>query len=114
MYAIKTTEDLKDLARQHNNHFFNPSTMRFFNSRASKYVRMLNPDRGLFVTSEKYEDEPRKYTVRIFTINPYQDQYGATQLRIDIDSFGEFQQYDSSREAWRAIDAIAQNHAYIN
>lgn len=114
MYAIKSTEDLKELAQQSGNHFFDPKTMRFFNSRASKHVRMLNPDCGLFVTSEKYEDEPRKYTVRIFTINSYINQFGANRLRVDIDTFGEFQQYNTSREAWQAIDAIDRNHAYIN
>ena len=49
-------------------HFFSPDTMRFFKSRVLDEVYQ-GPGGFYFVTSEKRDDEPRHYTVRIY--NPF-------------------------------------------
>ena len=81
---------------QHNRakgfHFFDPSTMRFFNSRIHDQVYGGN----VFVTSEKGPDDVRRYTVRRMT------ETGR------INMVGDFQQY-ASRSGAHAAAAKATN-----
>ena len=71
--------------------------MRWFDSRISSRIY----GGRYFVTSERYNyDEPRLYTVRSFT---YSDG------RLEIDTVGEFQQYETARQAHNAAAKLAAN-----
>lgn len=72
-------------------HFFSKETMNYFRSRASA-VTFGN----YFVTSEKYMDEARLYTVR------YQNEDGT------IETVGEFQQYTTMKSALRVAEKLHQ------
>ncbi len=72
--------------------FFSPDTMRFFNSRVCRKIIG-----NYFVTSERYNlKSPRRYTIRRINEDGH------------VDTIGEFQQFASSREAYRAIRALAE------
>lgn len=67
-------------------HFFDPQSLRFFKSR-------INPNvypGGHFITSEQYNGQPRRWTIR-------QCVDGV------IKTIGEFQQYGSLAAAKRAV-----------
>jgi hypothetical protein len=87
-FAYQTMADVKDANRRIGNHWFDRSTMRFFNTKiesgliGGKY----------FITSERYDDDrPRLFTVR------RADPDGT------IDTVGEFQGYHSREDAREAI-----------
>jgi len=74
--------------------WFKPATMRFFRSRVGRTLYAG----GYFVSSEQFVDSrgwkaPRKYSVRQVT------EHG-------IDTVGEFQTYDTAREAIAAIRTL--------
>jgi NADPH-dependent ferric siderophore reductase len=90
MYFHNVNE-IKQLARDCGNHFFDPDTMRFFSSRVGSKVY----GGQYFITSEQFVDnrgvaDPRRYTIRKFTYD---------NGRFDIDTVGEFQQFDTHSQA---------------
>ena len=84
---------LKAKAEQAGNTFFDKGAMRFFNSRVlpSSFTKM---DEGVyrFVTSERCDDEPRFYTIREVTLDPFR-----------IVDVSEYKQYATGREAMKHI-----------
>ena len=73
-------------------HFFDASTMYFFDSKI-EVPMYTNETDCLFVTSEKFDRiEPRLYTVRKYTHDTG-----------DISTVGQFQQYKTLKRALRAI-----------
>ena len=75
---VKCMADVIRMSQRAGNHFFDDETMRYFKSRicgelvAGQY----------FITSERYMDEPRAYTIRrvtehgdILTIDNFQGKY---------------------------------------
>ena len=61
---------MRDIQRQNaaiGNYFFSAGAMRFFNSRIHDEVY----GDAFFVTSERYEEEPRRYTVRFADAEGY-------------------------------------------
>jgi hypothetical protein len=93
---------IKELARDCGNHFFDPRAMRFFSSRILSRVY----GGRYFVTSEQFhglvESEPRRYSVRIVT---YENG------KFDIDTIGEFQQYETAKQAQRVAEQLGAAHA---
>lgn len=76
-------------------HFFDTETMRFFHSRV--VMSSWNGD-GLFITSEKFDAQsPRRYSIRRGNLTTF-----------DVDSVGEFQQYNSSSSAQSALHRLRQ------
>lgn len=76
-------------------HFFSPSTLRFFDSRV--LPTLYGAEGSIFVTSEKNPfGDPRAYTVR--------------QIREDgsIDTLGEFQGYATAAQAAKAAREFAR------
>lgn len=70
-------------------HWFDAGALRFFNSRISQKVYPV-PGGAYFVSSEKfsrYDSSPRLYTVR------------HCNLEGEINTIGEFQQYETSAQA---------------
>lgn len=94
------THQLKSLNARNGFHWFDPDTMRFFQSRVAEHG-YLRDDGSLafFVSSEKQRDSftgflrtsrPRKYSVRVINMTTG-----------DIDTVGEFQQYRCRSTAHR-------------
>ena len=84
-------QQIKNWCKASNNHFFEPATMRFFNSK----VQQKRPYNGrVFVTSEKCGSWPRRYTVR--------EVWCGT-----IRTVGDFMAYSSRREAHKAAAEYA-------
>lgn len=100
------------LASRYGSHWFEPSTMRFFNSRVLDSTWTLteriesqtpsghNPasETWRFVSSERgdWSGDPRRYTVRQITFNH-------VARKVTIDTVGEFQQYANAATAERHI-----------
>ncbi len=84
--SFYTIDDIKSASASAGQHWFEPGTMRFFNSRVLDGVYGL----GYFVSSERYKDEPRRYTVRRACADG------------SIDTVGEFQAYATAAQAKRA------------
>lgn len=83
-------DDVKRANRDAGQHWFDPATIRFFDS---KYSSELVEGRW-FWSSEKAPDEPRRYTVREV----------APEGRVS--TVGEFQAYATREAAQRAIRAL--------
>lgn len=86
-----TIADIKRRNAEAGLHFFDRSTMRFFDSRVLAPI-WTGTDGSYFVTSERFNaDEPRLYTVRKID--------WATGV---VDTVGAFQQYRSAPDAYEA------------
>lgn len=88
--------DVKRANREHGHYFFEPDTLRFFDSRVG---RTLYGGR-YFVTSEQFHDgrgysAPRMYTIREALPSG------------EIKTVGEFQEYETSAEANRVARQLA-------
>lgn len=123
---IRSMRDVRYLHAAGGGHFFDADTMRFFNSRILSGVRIGADGTVYFVTSERQSGTygsyphpsysyPRRYTVRRATrrdfeyidrMAPGTPTLDHTIHGADIDTVGEFQGYDTARQAWRAIDAL--------
>lgn len=85
-----------EMERLHKGHFFSRSSMKFFNSRISEFgYKNVSTEIIYFVSSEKFENNPRLYTVRSL------DKNGV------IHSVFEFQSYKSSQGAHKAALRLA-------
>src|SRR5262245_32369660 len=96
--AMFTIDQLKRANAEAGQHYFEPSTMRFFRSRVMPTVTAGR----LFVTSEQSDyNAPRFWTVREFMPDG------------GIETVGEFQEYTSGAAAQRAARrAASELHAY--
>ena len=90
-----TNESIYTVKRYHNGHFFDIGAMRSFKSRTSDEALRVMGGGYVFVTSEKFEQDPRLYTVR------YQDPRGS------VHTVGDFQAYANNAAAWRAAREFA-------
>ena len=90
--AYNTVSDIRCAHINFGGHFFDRDSMRYFNS------RILDGVIGgrYFITSEKYREEPRRYTIREIT---YPDR--------DIVTRGEFQGYRTAAAARKDATAFA-------
>lgn len=91
-----TTESINNIKHRAKGHFFQPATMRFFNSRIIEGA-VKGPKGACFITSEKYgPGHERRFTVR------RQSQGGKK-----MDTVCAFQQYASSKMARKALPDCA-------
>lgn len=94
-------EKIKERNQAAGQHWFSPSTMRFFRSRVSNEVELLPNGSALFISSEKFisyttgHQEPRMFTIRIARADG------------EIDTIGDFQAYRSRGSALRMMGKIA-------
>lgn len=100
--AWRNITEIKMANRAIGHHWFEPGTMRFFNSRIE--TREVIGGR-YFVTSEQFEDSrgarpyPRTYTIR------------AADARGAIDTVGEFEGYPTLAAALQAIHDLRDQEA---
>lgn len=91
-----TIDEIRQYNARAGYHFFEPETMRLFNSRVLSDVYHVGDRWNIFITSERFMPlygEPAK---RLYTIRQLREDGG-------IDKIGEFQQYPSAAAARRAI-----------
>jgi hypothetical protein len=72
-------------------YFFTASAMRFFSSRVLWDTLTESAGAWLFITSERYDSEPRRYTLHTWTKDG------------GIDTLGEFQEHATATAARRAL-----------
>lgn len=88
---INSIEQLKRAVTDSGSHFFDADTMRFFNSRVSDMI-VKHGNYIYFITSEKNRyNYPRAYTIRRLAHSG------------NIDSVGEFQEFESLSRAKTAL-----------
>ena len=88
---FKTIADVKRRNKEIDRHFFEKSTMKFFNSKIESKLY----GGKYFVTSEQFdENSKRKYTVRIANNDG------------SIDTIGRFSEFSSKEDAIEAIKKI--------
>lgn len=100
---FNTVAEIREANDKGGFYFFSPETMRFFNSRVlpGVYHDTAN-ERTLFVTSERFEEEPRRYTLRYAALNG------------DVGTLGDHQQYATLKEARQAArDASDAAYTWI-
>ena len=79
-----------------NNNFFDKDTMKFFNSRITNSIKRTDTKDIYFITSEKFDcNSQREYTIRKYIHNT-----------CNIETIGEFQQYDSLYKAKKAMNLL--------
>lgn len=108
--VITSTQRLRHLIEQHSaTHWFDPSTMRFFNSRVGALVY----GGVYFVSSERYDDNsPRLYSIRAFNFYQQQrDTDGRVVIACNVWTVGEFQGFSSARAAVTRIRQLLKAEA---
>jgi hypothetical protein len=93
-HPFRTLNDVKRRSAEAGSHFFDRASMRFFDSRVSARIHP-SANGAFFVTSERYESDPRRYTVRYITVRGF------------IRTVGDFQAYASALEAHREAGCLA-------
>ena len=83
----ETVYDIELANRQAGQHWFDPDTKRFFQSRYGQTVY----GKRFFISSEQFDDSPRLYTIREALPNGH------------VKTVGEFQAYASHTQAVQAI-----------
>lgn len=66
---LRNLDQVKRYAASAGNHFFSRGAMRFFDSRVAKTIYPVNGGAGVFVTSERNEDDPRFWSVRLYYVD---------------------------------------------
>jgi hypothetical protein len=104
--VIYSIDDLRKAADDLGSHYFEPETMRFFNSRVLEGIYRPSiaesPRCGLFITSERFESDPRRYSIRRFTItHATRSGDGMPVDVIEFDTIGGFQAYGTAETAKR-------------
>ena len=94
-----TVYDMELRNKQAGQHWFDADAKRFFASRISEPV-YPTPDgaKVYFVSSERYEREPRMYTVRVMDWDTG-----------SVDTVGEFQEYKTSAAARKVAAQLAKS-----
>jgi hypothetical protein len=95
------TIPIREVERANENagkHFFSKSSKRFFNSRNEQYAIKKNDD-AYFISSEKYENKPRKYTARKMNMK-----------NGNVDTLGEFNQDTKAQAKQRLKQQIKTDY----
>lgn len=101
---INNIDQLITTSERLGGHFFDDDTMKFFNSRVLSDLYRVDDSRGYFVTSERYEDEPRTYSVRRYVVT-HDDEKNSDY--IDISSVDEGYQLPTSYQAKKMAKEFA-------
>lgn len=108
-HRLNTLGQIISANRKGGSHWFNPGTLRFFNSRVSEMVYpTFSTEHGTyFVSSEKGPDGIRRYSVRhaVLTLDTDGNVTGCA-----IDTVGEFRAYGSRNGAHSAAKRFRAAH----
>lgn len=87
--------EMWQVERAHRGHWFDPPSKRFFSSRIAQTAQVKD-GKAYFVSSEQFDyKSPRLYSVRVCDLKTG-----------DIDTMGEFQEHQTSQQAYKAIKAL--------
>lgn len=87
-------EEVRQANKAIGNHWFDAGSMRFFNSQVIGSDKLIN--KRFFISSEQFDaGSPRLYTIRLVLPNG------------EVDTYGEFQAYETRKEAIAAAHKIA-------
>lgn len=87
---ILSMDDLKITADRLGNYTFTQDTLSFFDSRILENIFPIDDSRGYFVTSEKFADQRRKFTVRSYEVWTHK-KTGKDHL--NVETVGGFQSF---------------------
>ena len=88
---------IEEIRALHTGHWFDKDARMFFKSRLSRRVYPSSAG-TYFVSSERFENAPRLYTVRLALLE---------RGRVEITTIGSFGQYPGAAQAHRAAKAAA-------
>ena len=103
---INSIDDLITTSERLGGHFFDADTLKFFNSRILSDLYRVDDSKGYFVTSERYEDEPRTYSVRYYVVT-HDDEKNSDY--IDISSVDEGFRLATSYQAKKMAKELADS-----
>lgn len=103
---INNIDQLITTSERLGGHFFDKETLRFFNSRILSDLLRVNDSSGYFVTSERYGDGPRAYSVRYYEVT-HNDETNSDYL--DIGSVDGGYQLGSAYLAKKMARELATN-----
>lgn len=92
------THQIKECAERCSSHWFDKSSMRFFNSRVADMGYLDGRGGALFTSSEKGPNGVRAYSIRRYD-----------PKRCGIETVGKFQRYGSKAEAEKIAERIANS-----
>lgn len=101
---INNIDQLITTSERLGGHFFDKETMRAFNSRVLSDLYRVDDSRGYFVTSERYDEEPRTYSVRYYVVIHDHEE---NSDRVDIGSVDEGYQLPTSYQAKKMAKEFA-------
>lgn len=111
--AVYTSDDIRAIADHAGSHFFDAKTMRFFSSRLLEGVyapdgyEAIPGNRFFFITSERHDDNPRHYAVRMATLESVRDD----RPWVDIITVGAY--HDSARAAHKEAQKLSDELRYL-
>lgn len=92
--TIKAATNINDLISDYektsSGHFFDKSTMKFFKSKITSEFRRLSDSECLFITSERFENNSRNYTLRKAAYNSTIREDKDIVTKIIIKTIGDF------------------------
>tara|TARA_B100000683_G_scaffold176014_1_gene169492 strand:- start:368 stop:688 length:321 start_codon:yes stop_codon:yes gene_type:complete len=91
--------EISNMKRMTKGHFFDDETMSFFNSRVETVALSKDNKKYYFVTSEKYKDERRQYTLRSFDFDGM-----VTITNVKTAENHDFQQYSTIAKAMTELE----------
>lgn len=105
---IYTTNEVRATADALGSYFFSDSTMSFFKSRLSSKIKTTGDLSGYFITSEKYDTNPRHYSVRYYKVEQYiRESDGRVCDSIDIGSVDDLPDFSTMAQAVKAMNQLS-------
>lgn len=105
---IRTTNEVRATADALGSYFFSDSTMACFKSRLSSNIKTTGDLSGYFVTSEKYDSDPRHYAVRYYKVERYiRESDGRECDSIDIGSVEDLPHFRTMAQAVKAMNELS-------
>lgn len=112
--TVYTSDDIRAIADHAGSHFFSADTIRFFSSRLLEGVyapdgyEAKNGNRFFFITSERHDDNPRHYAVRMMTLGSVRDDRPA----VDIITVGDY--HDTASQARKEAQKLSDEIRYLD
>tara|TARA_Y100001954_G_scaffold108962_1_gene118351 strand:- start:40 stop:366 length:327 start_codon:yes stop_codon:yes gene_type:complete len=91
--------EISNMKRMTKSHFFDDETMKFFNSKVETVALSKDNKKYYFVTSEKFMNERRKYTLRSFDFDGM-----VTITNVKTAENHDFQQYSTIAKAMTELE----------
>ena len=105
---IYSTNEVRATADALGSYFFSDATMACFKSRLSSNIKTTGDLSGYFVTSEKYDAEPRHYIVRYYNVErSIRESDGRECDSIDIGTVEDLPHFKTMAQAVSAMNGLS-------